>query len=120
MAITFGTAADLATSPRLEGKELTKFMGQLNDYLALFDKVAKRIRNEEVVRTFADLFAQEGKEPAKRSDFESPDKLELMRKRLKELEQTTVKPYHVTVNTAPPKQEAGTARRPSGPVSCPT
>ena len=39
---------------------------------------------------------------------------------LKELEQTTVKPYHVTVNTAPPKQEAGTARRPSGPVSCPT
>jgi hypothetical protein len=37
---------------------------------------------------------------------------------LKELEQTVVAPYPVTVNSAPPSQEAGTAPKPSGPVAC--
>ncbi len=70
----------------LEGKELTKYMGQLNDYLALFDKVAKRMRNDDVVRAFAEIFASEGKDPARRVDFESAAKLEQMRSRLKSLE----------------------------------
>src|SRR3954447_14349621 len=39
---------------RLEGAALTKFMGQLNDYLGFFDKATKRLRNEEVTREFAD------------------------------------------------------------------
>src|SRR6201997_2628966 len=60
---------------KLEGAALTKFMGQLNDYLGFFDKVEKRLRNEEVTREFADLFAHEGKETAQRADFESPEKL---------------------------------------------
>src|SRR3954451_84727 len=63
---------------KLEGAALTKFMGQLNDYLGFFDKATKRLRNEEVMREFADLFAHEGKEPAKRADFESPEKLKAM------------------------------------------
>jgi DNA gyrase subunit B len=67
---------------KLEGKELTKYMGQLNDYLGFFDKVQKRLRNEEVTRTFAEIFAQEGKDSARRVDFESPAKLEKMRLRL--------------------------------------
>ena len=33
---------------KLEGAALTKFMGQLNEYLGFFDKVNKRLRNEEV------------------------------------------------------------------------
>jgi phospholipase C len=37
---------------------------------------------------------------------------------LKELEETLVSPYPVTVNTAPPPQESGGASRPSGPVKC--
>jgi phospholipase C len=37
---------------------------------------------------------------------------------LKDLEQTTVPPYPVTVNSAPPAQEPGTAPAPSGPVAC--
>jgi phospholipase C len=37
---------------------------------------------------------------------------------LKTLEQTLVAPYPVTVNTAPPPQEGGTAPAPSGPVRC--
>jgi hypothetical protein len=40
--------------------------------------------------------------------------------RLKELEETVVPDYPVTVNSAPPPQEPGSARRPSGPVTCPT
>jgi phospholipase C len=37
---------------------------------------------------------------------------------LKTLEQTVVSPYPVTVNSAPPPQEAGSAPKPSGPVAC--
>ena len=47
------------------------------------------MRNEQVVSAFAETFANEGKEPAKRSDFESPEKLEAMRKRLKEMERVS-------------------------------
>ncbi len=71
---------------RLEGKELTRYMAQLNDYLGFFDKVVKRIRNEEVVRAFAETFASEGKDPARRADFETTDKLKQMRTKLKDLE----------------------------------
>ncbi len=81
MVIRYGDAGHT-----LEGKELTKFMGQLGDYLSFFDKVNKRVRNDEVVRAFAEIFANEGKEPAKRADFESKEKLERMRERLKALE----------------------------------
>ncbi len=74
---------------RIEGEALTKFMSQLNDYLGFFDKVEKRLRNEKVTEAFAQIFAQEGKDSARRVDFESPAKLKEMRTRLKDL----VKPY---------------------------
>ncbi|MFL6428025.1 MAG: DNA topoisomerase (ATP-hydrolyzing) subunit B [Acidobacteriaceae bacterium] len=51
----------------LEGAALTRFMGQLNDYLAFFEKVDKRIRNEEVTSLLAKL------ELIRRGDFESSD-----------------------------------------------
>ena len=69
---------------KLEGKELTKYMSQLNDYLGFFDKVQKRLRNEEVTQAFAEIFAKEGKDSARRVDFESPAKLKKMRQRLNE------------------------------------
>jgi DNA gyrase subunit B len=75
---------------KIEGEALTKFMSQLNDYLGFFDKVQKRLRNEEVTEAFAQIFAQEGKDSARRVDFESPAKLKEMRGRLKDL----VKTYH--------------------------
>ena len=80
MVITHGEGA-----ARLEGRDLTKFMAQLNDYLSFFDKLNKRLRNDEVVRAFAEIFASEGKDPARRADFEAPEKLKRMRERLKEL-----------------------------------
>jgi DNA gyrase subunit B len=48
----------------LEGAALTKFMGQLREYLDAFDKVDKRIRNEQVTSLLAKL------ELVRRSDFE--------------------------------------------------
>jgi DNA gyrase subunit B len=74
---------------KIEGEALTRFMSQLNDYLGFFDKVEKRLRNEQVTEAFAQIFAQEGKDSARRVDFESPAKLKEMQRRLKEL----VKPY---------------------------
>jgi DNA gyrase subunit B len=73
---------------RLEGKELTKYMAALNDYLGFFDKVVKRVRNEDVVRAFAEIFASEGKDAVRRTDFETKEKLAEMRTRLKAIEKT--------------------------------
>ncbi|MDE3106452.1 MAG: DNA gyrase subunit B, partial [Acidobacteriota bacterium] len=70
---------------RLEGAALTKFMGQLNDYLGFYDKVQKRLRNEKVADDFIELFAHEGALPAKREDFQSATKLVEMQTRLKAL-----------------------------------
>jgi DNA gyrase subunit B len=70
----------------LEGAELTKFMGSLNEYLGFFDKADKRYRNDQVTTAVAQLFANEGKEPAKRSDFETPDKLQEMSTILKAMQ----------------------------------
>ncbi len=71
---------------KLEGKALTDYMRSVNDYLGFFDKVDKRLRNEEVVRIFAETFASEGKDAVRRTDFESDVKLKQMRVRLKEIE----------------------------------
>jgi DNA gyrase subunit B len=51
---------------KIEGGALTRFMGHLSDYLGFFDKVDKRVRNEEVTTTLARL------ELVKRTDFEAP------------------------------------------------
>ncbi len=73
---------------RLEGAALTKYMGQLNDYLGFFDKVQKRLRNDDVTQAFAELFAHEGKDSVRRVDFETPAKVELMRQRLVAMQKT--------------------------------
>src|SRR6202000_2418066 len=48
MGLRYGTAGK-----RLEGAALTKFMGQLNDYLGVFEKANKHLRNEEVTELIA-------------------------------------------------------------------
>jgi DNA gyrase subunit B len=65
MVIRYG--ADAANRKQLEGGALTKFMSHLNDYLSFFEKVDKRIRNEEVSSLLAKL------ELVRRGDFESSD-----------------------------------------------
>jgi DNA gyrase subunit B len=78
MIVTYG-----AEKKQIEGAALTKFMGQLNEYLGFFDKVNKRLRNERVTLDFVELFAHEGAAPAKKEDFQTPAKLKEMQSRLK-------------------------------------
>jgi DNA gyrase subunit B len=73
---------------KVDGEALTKFMGQLNEYINFFDKVQKRLRNEEVTQAFAEIFAHEGKDSVRRADFESPAKLKEIRGRLKDMVKT--------------------------------
>ena len=80
MVLTYGEGG-----AQLTGDALTKFMAQLNEYLGFFDKVGKRIRNEQVVNDFVRLFAHEGSAPAKKEDFQTPDKLFEMRAKLEEM-----------------------------------
>ncbi|HEV2280037.1 MAG TPA: DNA topoisomerase (ATP-hydrolyzing) subunit B [Acidobacteriaceae bacterium] len=75
MIIRYGEGA-----AKLEGAALTKFMGQLNEYLGFFDKVNKRLRNEEVTNLLAKH------ELIRRADFESVSKLEALYKDLAKIE----------------------------------
>ena len=64
---------------KLEGPALTKFMGHLNEYLGVFDKLNKRLRNEEITTLLAK------NELVRRSDFEGdsvPAKLASVHKAL--------------------------------------
>jgi DNA gyrase subunit B len=60
-------AAEAATEHKLDGAVLTKFIGQLREYLELFDKVDKRIRNQQVTSLLVEL------ELVRRADFEGAD-----------------------------------------------
>ncbi|HLJ77130.1 MAG TPA: DNA topoisomerase (ATP-hydrolyzing) subunit B [Acidobacteriaceae bacterium] len=75
MIIRYGEGA-----AKLEGAALTKFMGQLNEYLGFFDKVNKRLRNEEVTNLLAKH------ELIRRGDFENVSKLEALYKDLAKIE----------------------------------
>ena len=79
MIVRYGT-----NGQTLEGAALTRFMGHLNEYLGFFDKVDKRLRNEEVTALLARL------EIVKRTDFEGaagapPEKLVKLHAALKEM-----------------------------------
>jgi len=70
---------------KLEGAALAKFITVLNEYLALFDKVDKRLRDESVTELLPKL------DLAKRVDFEgdkkaAPKKIEKLEKDLKKLQ----------------------------------
>jgi DNA gyrase subunit B len=85
---------------KLEGAALTRFMGQLNEYLGFYEKVNKRLRNEEVTTLLArhDL--------VRRSDFEGtgdavPAKLESLHAELAKL----VKKYQFKSLSNPVRDE---------------
>jgi DNA gyrase subunit B len=67
----------------IEGRVATKFLGDLADYFALVDKLEKRLRSRQVV----ELLARSDLE--KKADFSTPDKLDGLAERLKELGLTT-------------------------------
>ena len=77
MVLTYGEGG-----AQITGDDLTKYMSQLNDYLNYSDKVSKRLRNDDVMLDFIEIFAHDGASPAKKEDFQTPDKLKEMQTRL--------------------------------------
>jgi DNA gyrase subunit B len=70
---------------KLEGTNLSRFMNVLDEYLKLFDKVDKRLRDEHVTEILPKL------DLSKRADFEgdknnAPKKIEKLEKELKKLQ----------------------------------
>src|SRR6202795_2059842 len=68
---------------KIEGADLTRFMGYLNEYLAFVEKVDKRIRNEKLTELLARA------ELVHRSDFASKNESEMPEKLLRLHEQVT-------------------------------
>ena len=77
MVLTYGEGG-----AKITGDALTVYMARLNDYLGFFEKVGKRLRNDDVTLEFVKLFAHEGAAPAKKEDFQSADKLTEMAAKL--------------------------------------
>jgi DNA gyrase subunit B len=90
MIIRYGEGA-----AKIEGAALTRFMGQLNEYLGFFDKVDKRLRNGEVTALLANA------ELTKRVDFESVTKLQGLYKQLEKIQ----KKYQFKALHAPVQDE---------------
>jgi DNA gyrase subunit B len=67
MIVKYGATEDGSSLGQIEGPALTKFMGQLNEYLGFYEKVNRRIRNDEVVT----LLAKE--DLVRRADFEGAE-----------------------------------------------
>jgi DNA gyrase subunit B len=70
---------------KLEGAPLAKFITVLNDYIGFFDKVSKRLRDEQVTELLPKL------DLSKRADFEGdkdspPKKIEKLEKELKKIQ----------------------------------
>jgi DNA gyrase subunit B len=84
---------------KLEGPARMRFMGHLNDYLGFFDKVDKRLRNEEVTTALARL------ELLSRAEFEGastpPAKLQKLYEQLKAM----AKQYQFKAVNAPAYEE---------------
>ncbi len=85
---------------RIEGAALTKFMGQLNDYLGFFDKVNKRLRNDTITGLLARL------EIGKRSDFEGVGEAErVVELVVTDSEAAVAEPVAVVVPEVPRKMQ---------------
>nr|WP_233581557.1 DNA topoisomerase (ATP-hydrolyzing) subunit B [Acidipila sp. EB88] len=67
MVVKYGVQPDGTNKGQLQGAELTRYMGQLNEYIGYFDKVNQRLRNEAVVRLLSE------QEMTKRTDFVGPE-----------------------------------------------
>jgi len=70
MLVRHGEAAS-----RIEGADLTRFMGTLNEYLSFVEKVDKRIRNEKLTELLARAELVHRADFASKSESEVPPKL---------------------------------------------
>ena len=73
------------TASRIEGADLTRFMGTLNEYLGFVEKVDKRIRNEKLTELLARAELIHRADFASQSESEVPPKLASLHEQLTEL-----------------------------------
>jgi DNA gyrase subunit B len=67
---------------KIEGAELTRFMGFLNEYLGFAEKVDKRIRNERLTELLARAELLHRADFASKSESEVPEKLQALHAQL--------------------------------------
>ena len=70
---------------RIEGADLTRFMGTLNEYLGFVEKVDKRIRNEKLTELLARAELVHRADFASKAESDVPPKLALLHEELTEL-----------------------------------
>jgi DNA gyrase subunit B len=70
---------------RIEGADLTRFMGTLNEYLGFVEKVDKRIRNEKLTELIARAELLHRADFASKAENEVPEKLVVLHADLAEL-----------------------------------
>ncbi len=70
---------------RIEGADLTRFMGTLNEYLGFVEKVDKRIRNEKLTELLARAELTHRADFASQAESDVPPKLALLHGQLTEL-----------------------------------
>jgi DNA gyrase subunit B len=80
MIVRHGEAAS-----RIEGADLTRFMGYLNEYLGFVEKVDKRIRNEKLTELLARAELTHRADFASKSENDVPPKLVALHEQLLEL-----------------------------------
>src|SRR6266568_4211807 len=80
MIVRHGEAAS-----RIEGADLTRFMGYLNEYLGFVEKVDKRIRNEKLVELLARAELKHRSDFTSKSGSDVPPKLAQLHAQLVEL-----------------------------------
>jgi DNA gyrase subunit B len=69
---------------KIEGSDLTRFMGFLNEYLGFAEKVDKRIRNERLVELLARAELTHRADFTSKDNNELPDKIRELNKELKQ------------------------------------
>jgi DNA gyrase subunit B len=79
MIVRHGEAAS-----RIEGADLTRFMGTLNEYLGFVEKVDKRIRNEKLTELLARAELTHRADFASKAESDVPEKLVELHATLKE------------------------------------
>src|SRR6202162_5113412 len=80
MIVRHGEAAS-----RIEGADLTRFMGFLNEYLGFVEKVDRRIRNEKLTELLARAELIHRSDFASKAENEVPEKLRLLHEQLTEV-----------------------------------
>ncbi len=79
MIVSHGESAS-----RIEGNDLTRFMGILNEYLGFVEQVDKRIRNEKLTELLARAEMVHRADFASKSESDVPEKLALLHAQLNE------------------------------------